>query len=173
MNDTSQEQPTIAAGSETPRKITCPATKDPAVRLFIGAAMMIGFGVWCWTDLGSFPKPDVPFSIKSINPWSGYLFNHIGAYVLLPLGLVPLLWGIVFLRRRLVADEEGVGYAGREKIAWRQIETVDATKLKDKGILVLHAGKRKLKLDSWKLQNFKELVAFVETHAPDAARKTD
>ncbi|MFW6133717.1 MAG: hypothetical protein ACOC8F_07450 [Planctomycetota bacterium] len=170
MNDTPEDQPSIPAGSETPQSVTCPAAKDPAVRLFILAGMLIGFGIWCWTDLHNFPQPKVSFS-EDVNGWAAYLFNHVGAYVLTPLGIIPLVWGFIFLRRRLVADGEGIGYVGREKLRWDEIDAVDAGKLQDKGILILRAGDRKLVLDSWKLRNFKALVDLVEQHTPAGATK--
>ncbi len=158
MNDTS-------INTEVER-VECPAAKDPAVRLFILAGMFIGFGVWCIMDLHNFPKPDKPFP-EDINAWASWAFNHGGAYVFTPLGVVPLIWGIIFLRRRLNADDVGIGYAGRKKISWNRIERLDSAKLKEKGILALYYnGGKKLTLDSWKLKNFKDLVTLVERHVP-------
>jgi hypothetical protein len=134
--------------------------------------MLIGFGIWCFLDLENYPRPDVPLKLENINKWSSYLFNHGGAYVFTPVGVVVLILGIAFLRRRLVADEEGIGYLGKRKIPWDRVERLDAANLQDKGILDLYyGGGRKLSLDSWKLQGFKELVTIVERHLAAKGRQ--
>jgi len=164
MNDTSTET--------QPSRVECRAAKDPAVRLFILAGMLIGFGVWCFADMNKYPRPREPLELKYINEWSSYLFNHGGAYGFTPLGVIPLVWGIVLLKRRLIADEEGIGYAGGRKVAWGKVERLDAARLENKGILDLyHDGGRRLRLDSWKLQNFKDLVKIVEQHLPAEGRQ--
>ena len=151
---------------ETPASVECPAAKDPAVRLFILAAMMIGFGAYCFIDHYVRHMYQYPVPYK-LNPYLTYLFNHYGPFVLIPLGLLAVLWGVLFLRRRLVADEEGIGYAGRQKISWSAVKSLDSAKLESKGILSITydtgAGERTLVLDSWKLQNFRELVRLVES----------
>lgn len=153
-------------------RVECPASKDPAVRLFILAGMMLVFGLWCFWDAfvgGKYPYPDD----GNINQVMKHYFNH-GGGIILPLGgLIPLVWGILALRRRLVADAEGIGYVGKDRVAWQSVTRLDATLLQEKGILKLHHGAgRPLALDSWKLQNFKALVAFIESHVSDEARET-
>lgn len=164
MNDTDQPAP--------PDRVECPAAKDPAVRLFILAAMLIGFGVWCFHDAylgGKYPYPED----AKLNELMNYYFNHIGGIALPLAGLVPLIWGIVFLRRRLVATADGIGYAGRPPIPWQNVTRLDATDLPRKEILRLHYGGAKpLVLDGWKLTRFKDLVAFVEAHVPPDAIET-
>jgi len=109
----------------------------------------------------NYPKPD-PFDL---NQYLKYAFNHFLPIGLIPAGLVLLIWGIATLKRRLVADAEGIGYLGKEKTPWSDIERLDAARLKDKGILQLYSRRgRKLTLDGWKLENFQELVALVERH---------
>jgi len=147
-----------------PAAVQCPASADPSVRMFIVAAMVIGFAVWCYIDSGNYPVP-AGSDPDYVNKMANHVLNNYGPFVFGPLGLASLVWGVVTLRRRLVADEEGIGYLGKDKLAWGRITRIDAGKLKGKGILVLHYGKgRKLVLDSWKLKNFRELVAFVERH---------
>ena len=89
------------------------------------------------------------------------------------LGVLLVIVGIRMLRRVLVADSAGIGYLGKDKLPWDQIDKLDASQFKNKGILILLAGEgartRRLKLDSWKLKNFRDLVAFVEAHVPSAA----
>ncbi len=148
-------------------RVECPAATDPAVRVLIGAAMLIGFAVYCFVDT---EKPPEAWDAKHINEIASYVLHAYGPVAFGIPGLILLAWGIVFLRRKLVADEQGIGYAGKKSIPWAQIQKLDASKLKDKGILTLHdADGRTLVLDSWKLKNFKELVAFVEQHAPKSS----
>jgi len=162
----SENTPESTPSESVPRRVECPAAKDPAVRLFILAAMLLGFGIWCLSDLGHYPYK--PFS-EDANAWLSHMFNKLGAYAFTPLGVVPLVWGIVFLRRKLVADEEGIGYAGRQRARWEDVKELDASRLESKGILTLHCGEgKRLVLDSWKLQNFRQLVALVESRLAPA-----
>jgi hypothetical protein len=158
MNDTDQP---VASD-----RVVCPAAKDPVVRLLIGAAMALTFGLWMVYDhyfQGKYPKAEP----SDINKYAGYLLNHFGPFVLIPVGLVLVVWGIGVMRRGLVADAEGIGYRGGARWPWTDIASVDASRLKGKGILVLHSrAGGKLLLDSWKLMNFKDLVVFVEAHLP-------
>lgn len=161
MNDTQQPAPA--------NRVECPAAKDPAVRLFIGAAMALAFGLWMVYDayiLDKYPYPD-PWEL---NAYSKHLFNHYLPFAFIPLGLVLVVWGIVALRRVLVAASDGIGYRGKTRHPWTEITSVDASRLATKGILVLHfTGGARLVLDSWKLANFRDLVAFVEAHLPPNA----
>ncbi len=158
--------------TESPTKAECPAAREPAVRLFIVAAILIGFGAWCFVDVR---RGEYPPKMKDGNTSDvfSYWFNQAGAFVFPLLGLVPLGLAAVSLRRKLVADDEGIGYVGKKKIPWSEVRSLDATKLADKGILRLHhesGGKEKiLILDSWKLQNFRSLVQLVEKKVPSGS----
>jgi len=156
MNDTSSQAQT--------NRVECPAAKDPAVRMFILAVMLIGFAIYCFVDK---EDPPAAWDLEHINQTASYVLHVYGPYAFGAPGAAALIWAVVFLRRRLIADEEGIGYARGEKIPWSKIEKLDAGKLESKGILSLHhSGGKKLKLDSWKLQNFKDLVRIVEDHIP-------
>lgn len=150
-----------------PQRIECAATREPAVRSAIVAAMLLGFGVWCYADRND-PKYAAPkaWDWENLHQIPGYVFNHMGVYVMVPAGALLLLWSGLRLRRRLVADEQGIGYAGRGRIAWDQVDSLDARRLQSKGIVVLHAGDRRLVLDSYYLRDFRRLVALVERHVP-------
>jgi hypothetical protein len=77
------------------------------------------------------------------------------------------LRGIMALRLVLTADADGLGHKGKPKRPWDKITALDASQLKDKGILkVEYEGGEKVVLDSWKLQNFRDLVALVEANSP-------
>jgi hypothetical protein len=156
-----------ANSQEIPASVECPATKDPAVRLFILAAMMIGIGVWCLLDMHNYPYKSIS---EDLNDFFKYAFNHYSPIVLLPLGLLAGLKAVMGLRRRLVADQEGIGYVGRQKISWSAAKSLDSAKLASKGILNITydtgAGERTLVLDSWKMQNFRDLVRLVESKLP-------
>lgn len=160
MND-AMEKDTVA-------RVECPPARDPAVRWFILAAMVLGLAVWCYLDRRALPEA---WDAKHINEIAAYLLNNWGPVVLIPIGLVGVGMGIRHLGRTLIADERGIRYGGTE-VTWDQIERLDASRLQEKGILcVRYSGDRTLKLDSWKLQNFRELVGLVEANSPSAARE--
>lgn len=167
MTDTSSEQST----QQPPQRVECPATRDPAVRLFIAAGILLGFGIWCLTDLRAVPEA---WDLRHINDVGGYLLNNWGPFLFFPAGLLLLGWGIVFLHRVLVADDEGIGYRGKRKIAWDQVKRLDASELQSKRILTLEYGNdEQMKLDAWKLQNFRDLVSVVERNVPDQKQTTE
>ncbi len=89
---------------------------------------------------------------------------------ILTAGLIVAAFTIRFLSRKLVADERGIALGG-EMIAWSDVTELDATKLA-KGFLFVRYGPGKmLTLDSWKMQNFKRLVAFIDAHVPAEKQK--
>ncbi len=151
-----------------PTSVTCTASKDPAVRTFIIAAMLLGVGIWCWMDAasGKYPPPKA-WDLENINDAAGHAFNHWTPWVALPFGLLKAALGFIALKKVLIADAEGIGYKGKDKLAWDKITGLNASQLKDKGILTVeYEGDGKLVLDSWKLENFRDLVGFVESHSP-------
>jgi hypothetical protein len=150
---------------ESPNRVECPAANDPGVRMFIVAAMCIGFAVWYYLDSNkAVPKH---WDWEHVSEVAGYVTNAIMPYVLAPIGLLMIIWGIVYMGRKLIADDEGIGYDGKQKIRWNEFKKMDAAKLK-KGLLYLYYGpdEKKLTLDSWKLKNYKQLIEFVEAHLP-------
>ena len=93
-------------------------------------------------------------------------------HLFVPVGLILFGMGVAYLKRRLIADETGIGYAGKEKIAWNAITELDSEKLKSKGILYLRYGSGKsLTLDSWKLTNFRDLVTLIENKVPQKSQQ--
>jgi hypothetical protein len=154
---------------QTPDRVECPAARDPAVRLFIGAGIALAMGIWCILDLSNYPYAPPG---EDINQFAGWAFNH-GLAILGPLiGLIVLVLALRFMKRTLVADSDGLGYVGKEKMAWDGIESVDATLLKDKGVVIVKPSKGdELKLDGWKLQNFKPLIALLERKVPEEKMK--
>ena len=163
MNDTPE--------STDPTQVVCPATRDMAIRMLIIAAMLIGFGAYCFTDWGK-PKYAKPESGQGdVNDWAKYYLTYWGPFVLIPPGVVVLVMAGLAARRKLVADDEGIGYECREKISWSAVTGLDASQLQSKQILhVQHGDGQQLTLDGYKLQNFKDLVAFVEKRAAGPAK---
>jgi hypothetical protein len=153
--------------SASPQRVECPASREPAVRRTILAVVLLAVGLWCYSARND-PEYRAPeaWDLKNISQVLKYVLNHYGAYVLVPAGAVVLLWTGVQLRKKLVADETGIGFAGQEKIAWGQVDSLDGRGLQTKGIVVLHAGARRMVLDSYFLLNFRELIALVEQHVP-------
>ncbi len=153
-----------------PTSVTCPASKDPAVRTFIMAAMFLGFGIYCWVDAasGKFDRPEAGAD-NYLNDYLAYALNHWTPWLAIPAGILGIFLGLRALRRVLQADADGMGYKGKDKLPWDKITALDASRLKSKGILeVKYEGGEKVVLDSWKLQNFREIVGFVEAHSPVA-----
>jgi hypothetical protein len=151
--------------TSTPDKqIVCPTRRDSVLRLVIIGVVLLGFGIWCMIDLGKYPHK--PFS-EDINAWGKWATNFYGSFVCPILGAAMLIWAFLALRRKLVADEQGIGYAGKEKIPWSDVTGLDTSDLQDRQILYLQHGQgQKLKLDGYKLQDFKELLAFLESRVP-------
>lgn len=154
-----------SSSSQSTGAVVCPATKDPSVRLFIVAGFAIFFGLYCDHDAFVLKK----YSTDSSN----YVFNATMGIVLPPLGLIPLVYGILMMRRRFVADNEGLGYLGKRKVRWDQLTRMVP---RGKGLLDVHYtvdGEEDLfKLDSWKIQNFAELVNFIEAKTPEVPRES-
>ena len=157
--------------SPAPQGIICRASRDPYVRLAIVALLLIALGGYTIYDhyiLGNYPKPES----YDLNKYIKYMFNHYIPYLLIPAGLILLFIVVAGIRRVLEADQEGIGYKGKSKTPWNSIKRVDPKLLKTKGILDLYDEMgRKIRLDSWYLTNFRELVAFVEQHIPPEAMK--
>jgi len=160
--------------TETPaatekQRVECPATKDVTVTRLIIAAVLIGVGVWCLIDRGNYPQP-VPWEMGK---GMGYILNNFGPFVFIPAGLAAIAWGLAAMKRRLVADEEGIGYVGKQKVPWKEIKCLDASRLEEIQIVRLIHGQdeKVMRLDGVKLGNFRELLAFVETHVPSEATR--
>ena len=165
--------PEEATNPAPPSVVECAAAKDPAVRLFIVTAVFAGWGVYCYIDhyvKGLFPYPDS----SDLNKWASYLVNHYSPWICGPLALAALARGIVFLGRKLRADDAGIGYVGKAQIPWSAIKSLDTSKAKQ-GLIRLHydAGgvPRTLVLDSWKLRHFRDLVLLVERKTTSVPRK--
>lgn len=150
-------------------RVECPAVKgydNPAVRWMIIGIVAFGLGVYCLIDafiVRKYPYPE-PFEVNQFARWA---FNIFGTFFFIPAGILAVTWTWKLLKQVLVADQEGIGYAGREQIPWGDITELDGSRV-EKGLLVLKSGEdEKLVLDSWKLKNFRDLVAIIEQHVPE------
>jgi len=160
MNDTTSSTETT--------EVVCPVTRDAGIRLLIVAVMLIGYGLYCFTDWGKskYAEPEA-WDMKHINEIARHVLTYYGPFVLIPPGMVFAIFGVRSLRRKLIADAEGIGYVGADKLAWSAVTHLDASDLAEKQILRLeHGDDQRLVLDKYDLRNFKELVAFVESHVP-------
>ena len=158
MDEQSQEKKEV-------NLVVCPASKEPGVRWIIFACFLLIGGIYCFVDhfiWGKYQYPD-PFDW---NAYLSYLFNHYGAILFPAAAVILIIRAVISMRRKLIADEEGIGYVGKEKIRWDAFKSLDASKLKSKGILKLkydsNGREKVLTLDNWKLQNFRSLVELVE-----------
>lgn len=152
--------------STTPSQVACPPSREPAVKWFIVAVMLIGLGVWCWTVRGDYPKP----ANWDINKTPMFVIHNYGPFIMVPAGILLAAFAIRFLTRTLTADAEGIGYPD-QKIAWGDVKELDATKLAKGYLFIRYGDGRTLTLDSYKLQNFHDLVKLIDQHVP-ADRQT-
>ncbi|HNX26833.1 MAG TPA: hypothetical protein PKK48_05435 [Phycisphaerae bacterium] len=156
--------------NNTASRVECSAAKDPLIRSFAMAAILIGTGIWCWLDSAKYPAPQA-WDFKHINETSSYLFNHYLPYVVWPIGAIIAVMGLISSKLKLIADEDGIGYRGKTRCRWENIDALDATELKSKGWIYLETGGKKIKLDSWKLTNFKALIEIIEKNLPAEKQK--
>jgi hypothetical protein len=170
-NESPQADPGQTPAPDVPQRVESGATRDPAIRLGIAAVMLMGMGLWCFHDRGKYDPPEA-WDMEHINDAAKHVFNAYGVFAFTPPGVVLGAWALLFLRRKLIADQDGIGYAGKKKIPWGNITKLDASQAKTKGILKLHYGSGKiLTLDNWKLTNFRELIALVESKLPPEKMK--
>lgn len=160
MNEQTETMP------QAPDRVECPAVFN--VRIFIIAAVLTGFGLYCaWDAFLAKDDQGNPKYSREEDPGK-YYFNVYGAG-LVPIGVVVAVWGVWMHRRKLIADSDGIGYVGKPKIAWDQVQRLVT---RGKGLLDVHYSRDGnpglLKLDSFKLQNFRDLVAMIETKTPEA-----
>jgi len=157
-------------------RVECRASKDSAVRLFIGAAALVAVGLYCVHDgyfamkrneagemVAKYPPP-AAWDLEHINPASTYALNRFGPFLFIPLGILLAVLAIRTLKRFIVADRDGLVVNGRPKIAWSEFTGIDASLLDSKGILTLKRGgdKRGVKLDRYHYRDFRDAVAFIE-----------
>ncbi|NLF32750.1 MAG: hypothetical protein GX591_17895 [Planctomycetes bacterium] len=148
----SQEQ----TASSAPASVECGFAGEPAIRWAVPTALALGFGIYSiyeWAT-GKFDR--------AVQPTTWY-FTVGCALLLPPVGLALLGVLVVRLRRRLVADGEGIGYAGRQKVGWDQVTRLV---LRGKGLVDLHyqadGRDEVMTLDSYYLKNYDALMALVD-----------
>ncbi len=172
--------------AKTVDRVECRANRDPAVRLLIAAVMCLGAAIWCFLDAyvkGKYPKPESGDE-EFMNKMAAHLFNHYVPFIAGVALIVLVVWAWKVTRRLIVADGTGLTVNG-QAYAWGDFTGVDASRLPNKGLLVLkRAGGDDVRLDRYKYHNFKELVTLVEQHvtvdsdagpteAPEAAGSDD
>jgi hypothetical protein len=155
-----------AQQAPAPEQVTCPPNKESVVRYVIYAVILIGLAGWCIYDWSNYPKPDEPFSTETLNGYAGWAFNHFLPFILIPVGLVFVAKAIKTRSTEVKADEEGIS-AGATRIAWADVEKLDASRLKDKQILDLHHCDGVLRLRGLNLVNWKPLVALIDRKIPE------
>ncbi len=151
-----------------PEAVECLAAKDPPFRLLLVTIMLLGFGVYSYWD-AYYAVDDKGEKKYTVEKSAGdYYFNVVCGYLFPPLGIAAGAWGAHMLRRRFVADQEGLGFEGKDIVPWG-----DVVKLvkRDRGLLDVHyktdGSKGKLTLDSWKLKNYDDLILLVESKTAD------
>jgi hypothetical protein len=155
-----------AQQTPAPEQVICPPNKESVVRYVIIAVILIGISAWCIYDWPNYPKPDEPLSSETLNGYAGWAFNHFLPFVLIPVGLIFVAKALKTRRTEVQADQEGIS-AGATRIAWADVEKLDASRLKDKQILDLHHSDGVLRLRGLNLANFKALVALIDQKIPE------
>lgn len=149
----------------TPERVECPTTRESTLRYFGIGLLLIGFGAWAAVEVF------VTHKYLPGDDW--YTFNAGLVYAGIPLGLVLLALGMLKLRKTFVADQEGLGYRGKEKVAWGEVRKLV---LRGKGrldVVYEHGGQEgAFKLDSWELRNFAPLVTLIEARTPGVPTET-
>ncbi len=170
MSETPQDTPPQENAEEIPpppERVESGASRETAVRRYIVAAGLFGFGVYCAID--AFLRGKYPYAApgEDINAFLGWAFNHVGG-VLLPLaGLLLAAWTFWYQRSILVADPEGIGYKGKTRYRWDQVQVFDATKLKKGVVELTFDGPDSLVIDTLKRDSFRDLIAVIEDHVPE------
>ncbi|MCK5113336.1 MAG: hypothetical protein KAR11_01075 [Phycisphaerae bacterium] len=170
MNEENSSPHESQQESQIPETVESRGTTDPKIRLFVPALMLIGFGAYSVMETQLMEKYQYAPLSEDMNAWFSWLFNFCGPFIFIPAGLFFLVLGIRFILRRLVADQEGIGYVGKAKIKWGDISQLDATRLKSKDIVVLNYEGGKLVLDRYKMTDFKNLLRLVESKVPQDKR---
>lgn len=140
----------------TPQSVTCPTATDPIIRRVIMVLICLGFGVYSIYELaaGHYQEPGQEAT---------RMFTIGCAVILTPVGLFLLVTLFKMMTAKFEADQQGLGPAGKPKVAWSQV-----TKLIQRGKGLLNVEYNVdgepgvLKLDSWKLQNFDQLVQLID-----------
>ena len=103
-----------AAPDNGPAEIHADARKEAALRPLIIAAMLIGFGLYCFVNWGD-PKFAAPvaWTMEHINQAARYLLTYWGPVVFLPGGVIAGYFALRVMRRSLHADRTGLSYAGQ------------------------------------------------------------
>jgi len=162
--------------------------KEWAVRLIIIAVMFIGGGCWFLYDGAvAWPAENERYAVfQQINEegerawqevfaergWStrnppdqhsdtDIMTQFIIAGLCFPIGLLALFWLGLNARRKVVADDEKVRFAGRE-MRYDAITDIDKTRWDSKGIVVLESGEERMKLDDWKFRGVGKVLERVE-----------
>ena len=156
-----------------PPSVRCPAASEPSVRLFIVAGVLLVVAFWCFMDRHKYPRPPA-WTAEHFGAAAGHILNNYGPILFAPLGVLLIVLGIRSRKRVLIADADGIGYVGKPTAPWSDVTGLDASRLeKDQVLDLLLASGGKLRLDSYKLANFRALVAFVEAKvAPESAYET-
>jgi len=165
--------------------------KEWAIRLMIIAIMFIGGGFWFVYDGAvAWPAENDRYAIykeildqgdQAEKSWqevfaekgwttrkppkehsdTDIMTQFIIAALCFPIGLLALIWLLINATRSVVADERSVKFAGKE-IAYDDITDIDKSRWESKGIVVLHAGDQRMKLDDWKFRGVKDIYARIE-----------
>ncbi len=102
---------------------------------------------------------------ENVNLLGMFMFNVVGAWILLVLGLVLVGLAIKAFKRTVTVDDAGIRVNGAPAVPWSQFTGLDASLLEKKGKLGLLRGDGvPLVLNRYHYADFRDLVAFIEDH---------
>lgn len=167
-----QEPSETSAQASGPEQVICPGNKESVVRYFIIAAIFLGGSIWCILDWAKYPRPEEPFSTETLNGYFEWAFNHFLPFVAIPIALLFAAKAIKTLKMQVIADDEGIR-KGATRLAWSDIDRLDASRLPKKQILDLYYGPdKRLRLHGIHLVNWKTLVALIDRKIPEDKKTT-
>ena len=103
---------------------------------------------------------------KGINLVTFYMFNVVGTWVFLIVGVLLIVLGRSKLKRSVTVDDEGLAINGGAKVLWSSVTGLDASQLETKaGLLLLTRDEGEpVALCRFYYEDFRGLVAFTEDH---------
>ncbi len=124
--------------------------------------LTLGATIYCYYDGW--------ISEKYFNEPSNLWFNRIGSVVLAVAFVVLVIGFFVILKTRIAADDDGIDVNGKAKIPWKDIAAIDDSNV-EKGLVnilyTIDGQEKKWVADSYKIDQFDELLDVISRHRPD------
>lgn len=110
--------------------IEAPLSRYKRNNFYIGIAVCIGLALWCGYD----GYIDETFKERSPQWWGP---NRVVPFVLLPAAAALGAWLYAIRNRKVVAADDTLVIAGKQKISYDSIEKIDKTYFEKKGFFTI------------------------------------